>query len=151
MCSSIFVSVQKKGSTSLSCICYFQGARAPKKNKCGILPFISNFEGFVNTTEGIFRQSERRSDLEKWYSTFVTEMYSTVVRISREHTKTPAEVIKMENYHHLHGLMAKVYGSSALANSFWPDSQPRPIKHNPLPRSATQHNFASHLGSGKRI
>ena len=35
-------------------------------------------------------------------------MCSTVVRISREHTKTPAEVIKMENYHHLHGLMAKV-------------------------------------------
>jgi len=85
-----------------------QEARAPRKNKCGILPFISNFEGFVNTTEGIFRQSERRSDLEKWYSTLVAEMCSTVVRISREHTKTPAEVIKMENYHHLHGLMAKI-------------------------------------------
>jgi hypothetical protein len=32
-----------------------QEARAPRKNKCGILPFISNFEAFVNTTEGIFR------------------------------------------------------------------------------------------------
>ena len=31
-----------------------------------------------------------------------------VYRISREHTKTPAEVIKMENFHHLHSLLAQM-------------------------------------------
>jgi len=36
-------------------------ARAPRRSKCGILPFISNFEKFVETTESIFKNSERRS------------------------------------------------------------------------------------------
>jgi hypothetical protein len=35
-------------------------ARAPRRSKCGILPFISNFEKFVETTESIFKNSERR-------------------------------------------------------------------------------------------
>merc|ERR1719210_3122546 len=83
-------------------------ARAPRRNKCGILPFVSNFEKFTDTTESIFKSSERRSDLEKWYTSLVMEMVTSINRISREHTKTPAEVIKMENYHHLHGLLAKI-------------------------------------------
>ncbi len=40
-------------------------AHAPKRQKCGILSFVSNFESFLSTTEGIFKGSERRSDLEK--------------------------------------------------------------------------------------
>lgn len=83
-------------------------ARAPRKHKCGILPFVGNFEKFVDTTENVFRSSERRSDLEKWYTLLVNEMVNSIVRISREHTKTPAEVIKMENFHHLHALISKM-------------------------------------------
>ena len=49
-------------------------ARAPRRNKCGILPFVSNFEKFSDTTETIFKSSERRSDLEKWYTSLVMEM-----------------------------------------------------------------------------
>jgi hypothetical protein len=30
-------------------------SRAPKRQKCGILTFVSNFEKFVDTTESIFR------------------------------------------------------------------------------------------------
>ena len=51
-------------------------ARAPRRNKCGILPFVSNFEKFSDTTETIFKSSERRSDLEKWYTSLVMEMVS---------------------------------------------------------------------------
>jgi hypothetical protein len=83
-------------------------ARAPRRSKCAILPFVSNFEKFVDTTENIFRSSERRSDLEKWYTSLVMEMVNSIHRISREHTKTPAEVIKMENFHHLHSLLAQM-------------------------------------------
>ena len=83
-------------------------ARAPRRNKCGILPFVSNFEKFTDTTENIFKSSERRSDLEKWYTSLVMEMVTSITRISREHTKTPAEVIKMENFHHLHSLLAQM-------------------------------------------
>ena len=83
-------------------------ARAPRRNKCGILPFVSNFEKFTDTTESIFRNSERRSDLEKWHTSLVMEMVTSINRISREHNKTPAEVIKMENFHHLHNLLAQM-------------------------------------------
>ena len=83
-----------------------QEAKLPRRNKCGILPFVSNFEKFTDTTESIFRNSDRRSDLEKWYTSLVMEMVTSINRISRDHTKTPAEVIKMENFHHLHSLLA---------------------------------------------
>lgn len=69
-----------------------QESKTPRRNKCGILAFIQKFEVFVTTTENIFRGSERRSDLEKWYTILVNEMSSTIVRISREHGKTPQEV-----------------------------------------------------------
>ena len=52
-------------------------ARAPRRNKCGILAFVSNFEKFSDTTETIFKSSERRSDLEKWYTSLVMEMVKT--------------------------------------------------------------------------
>ena len=53
-------------------------ARAPRRNKCGILPFVSNFEKFSDTTETIFKSSERRSDLEKWYTSLVMEMVKKI-------------------------------------------------------------------------
>lgn len=87
-------------------------AKAPRRSKCAILPFIQNFEKFVETTESIFRNSERRSDLEKWYSILVTEMMVSITRLSREHSKTPSEVVKMENFHHLFALLSRMKISS---------------------------------------
>merc|ERR1719510_947935 len=81
-------------------------ARAPSRNKCGIVPFIANFEHFVQTTEAIFRTSERRVDLEKWYGILVTEMITAIARISLQHARTPTEC-KMENYHHLYALLSR--------------------------------------------
>jgi hypothetical protein len=34
-------------------------------------------------------------------------MVNSVSRLSRDHTKTPAEVIKMENFHHLFALLSR--------------------------------------------
>jgi len=83
-------------------------ARAPSRRaKCGILPFIANFERFVATTEAIFKSSERRVDLEKWYLILVTAMVTAIARISFQHAKTPGEVVKMENYHHLNDLLSR--------------------------------------------
>jgi len=82
-------------------------ARAPSRTKCGILPFIANFERFVTTTEAIFRSSERRVDLEKWYGLLVTAMITAIARISFQHARTPADCIKMENYHHLYALLSR--------------------------------------------
>ncbi len=78
-----------------------------KGGKCGVLPFVSNLEAFIATSEAIFRSSERRSDLEKWYAALVAESSRSIGRIAREHGRTPAEVVKMENFHHLHAVLAQ--------------------------------------------
>ena len=36
------------------------------RGKCGILGFVANFMEFAETTEKIFRDSDRKGDLEKW-------------------------------------------------------------------------------------
>lgn len=38
-----------------------------KGKKYGILPFVQDFEDFVELAESIFRDSERRSDIDKAY------------------------------------------------------------------------------------
>lgn len=38
-----------------------------KKSKVGILPFVTSFEEFAELAETIFRNAERRGDLDKAY------------------------------------------------------------------------------------
>lgn len=66
-----------------------------KKNKCGILPFVLNFEDFARTAQVIFKNTERRGDLDKWYLKLVTAMFDAIPRIAADHPKTPQEVVKM--------------------------------------------------------
>ncbi|XP_066588427.1 exocyst complex component 1 [Prorops nasuta] len=79
-----------------------------RKHKCGILPYIENFEPFAKTAEKIFRNSDRKIDLEKWYTKLVNTMFEAIVTHSAEHHKTPQEVIKMENFHHLYDLLSQL-------------------------------------------
>ncbi|KAK1136652.1 hypothetical protein K0M31_001196 [Melipona bicolor] len=79
-----------------------------RRNKCGILPYVENFGPFAKTTEKIFKNSDRKVDLEKWYSKLVSTMFEAIIIHSREHHKTPQEVIKMENFHHLYDLLSQL-------------------------------------------
>lgn len=79
--------------------------KVSKKSKCGILSFVANFEKFARQAESIFKTSERRTDLDKWYSKLMKIMFDEVIKISTEHQKTPQEVIQMENFHHLFTVM----------------------------------------------
>lgn len=74
-------------------------ARVPRKSKCGILPYILNFEEFAKNTEAVFK-TERRADLDKWYTRIVDAMFESLAQHSVQHHKTPADVIKMgkKNY-----------------------------------------------------
>lgn len=80
-------------------------SKVSKKSKCGILPFVANFEKFARQAEIIFRNSERRTDLNKWYNKIMKAMFDEVKRIAEDHQKTPQEVILMENFHHLFTVM----------------------------------------------
>lgn len=85
-----------------------QEAKAPKRSKCGLICFVENFEEFATLTENIFRKSERRTDLEKWYVKIVDAIFQAVNQLAMEHPKTPSQVIKMENYHHMHSQLARL-------------------------------------------
>ncbi|KAK9498728.1 hypothetical protein O3M35_003298 [Rhynocoris fuscipes] len=82
--------------------------RGNRKSKCGILPFVANFEIFAKTAESIFKESDRRADLDKWYVKLVSTMFEAIPTIALDHPKTPPEVIKMENFHHLFALLSQL-------------------------------------------
>lgn len=81
--------------------------RVPKKNKCGILPYVANLEEFARHGERLLR-SERKADLEKWYVRLVDMILESVAVHSADHGKTPVDIIRMENYHHLYSLLSQL-------------------------------------------
>nr|XP_018898430.1 PREDICTED: exocyst complex component 1 isoform X2 [Bemisia tabaci] len=85
-----------------------QDCRPVRKGKCGILPFVYNFEEFARTTEQIFKDTERRADLDKWYIKLVGAIFEAIPIVAADHPKTPPEVIKMENFHHLYDLLSRL-------------------------------------------
>lgn len=52
-----------------------QEAKVSKRSKCGLLCFVENFEDFATLIENIFRKSERRTDLDKWYVRLVESIF----------------------------------------------------------------------------
>ncbi|EEZ98592.2 Exocyst complex component 1-like Protein [Tribolium castaneum] len=81
--------------------------RVARKSKCGILPYVSNIEEFAINADCLLK-SDRRADLEKWYTRLVDTILEYISIHSNEHHKTPPQVIKMENYHHLYSLLSQL-------------------------------------------
>jgi hypothetical protein len=79
--------------------------KVPKKHRCGILPCVSNFQGFAIQAENIVRGSDRRADLDKAYKPLMDAILLAIDRVAMEHQKTPIDVILMENFHHLYGMI----------------------------------------------
>ncbi|XP_055597796.1 exocyst complex component 1 [Uranotaenia lowii] len=85
-----------------------QEAKVPKRSKCGLLPYVENFEEFAVTAEAIFKKTERRNDLDKWYLKLVSSIFEYIPAHAMEHAKTPQQVVKMENYHRMHSLLSQL-------------------------------------------
>lgn len=83
-------------------------AKVPKRSKCGLLPYVENFEEFAKTSESIFKKTQRRTDLDKWYIKLVQTMFEHIPIHAQEHPKTPHQVINMENFHHMHSLLKQL-------------------------------------------
>lgn len=82
-------------------------AKLPKRSKCGILPFVENFEYFSQTTEDFFGNYNRRTDMEK-YIQLINAIFEGINANAKEHPKTPMQVVRMENYHHMYSLLARL-------------------------------------------
>ncbi|CAB1324118.1 unnamed protein product [Coregonus sp. 'balchen'] len=72
-----------------------------KKSKVGILPFVTGFEEFAELAETIFRNAERRGDLDKAYVKLIRAVFMNVEKVAIESQKTPRDVVMMENFHHI--------------------------------------------------
>lgn len=49
--------------------------KIPKKSKVGILTFVTGFEEFAELAETIFRNAERRGDLDKAYVKLIKAVF----------------------------------------------------------------------------
>lgn len=58
-----------------------QEAKVSKRSKCGLLCYVENFEEFATLTENIFRKSDRRTDLDKWYLKLVEAIFQGKINI----------------------------------------------------------------------
>uniref|UniRef100_A0A673XS58 Exocyst complex component 1 n=1 Tax=Salmo trutta TaxID=8032 RepID=A0A673XS58_SALTR len=72
-----------------------------KKSKVGVLPFVAGFEEFAELAETIFRNAERRGDLDKAYVKLIRAVFMNVEKVANESQKTPRDVVMMENFHHI--------------------------------------------------
>ncbi|XP_041461767.1 exocyst complex component 1-like isoform X1 [Lytechinus variegatus] len=82
--------------------------RISKKSKCGILPFVKEFETFACQAESVFKGSDLRGNLDKAYSKLVLAQFRNIHRVALEHQKTPSDVIIFENFHHLHDVLSRL-------------------------------------------
>ncbi|XP_046691852.1 exocyst complex component 1 isoform X4 [Silurus meridionalis] len=79
-----------------------------KKSKVGILPFVTGFEEFAELAETIFRNAERRGDLDKAYVKLIRAVFVNVEKVANESQKTPRDVVMMENFHHIFSTLSRL-------------------------------------------
>ncbi|XP_016335469.1 exocyst complex component 1-like isoform X6 [Sinocyclocheilus anshuiensis] len=79
-----------------------------KKSKVGILPFVTGFEEFAKLAEAIFRNAERRGDLDKAYIKLIRAVFNNVEKVANESQKTPRDVVMMENFHHIFSTLSSL-------------------------------------------
>ncbi|XP_051954086.1 exocyst complex component 1-like isoform X3 [Xyrauchen texanus] len=79
-----------------------------KKSKVGILPFVTGFEEFAKLAEAIFRNAERRGDLDKAYIKLIKAVFNNVEKVANESQKTPRDVVMMENFHHIFSTLSSL-------------------------------------------
>ncbi|XDV42125.1 hypothetical protein PO909_010853 [Leuciscus waleckii] len=79
-----------------------------KKSKVGILPFVTGFEEFAKLAEAIFRNAERRGDLDKAYIKLIRAVFHNVEKVANESQKTPRDVVMMENFHHIFSTLSSL-------------------------------------------
>lgn len=73
--------------------------KLPKRSK-GILPYVVNLEEFARYAD-VLLKSDRRADLEKWYTRLIDTMMETILIHSGDHHKTPSQVIKMGMFYNI--------------------------------------------------
>ncbi|GCB69749.1 hypothetical protein scyTo_0005534 [Scyliorhinus torazame] len=106
---NILVHVKRNFDKCISALCkQIEEAKVPKKTKIGILPFVIGFEEFVTVAEAIFKNAERRGDLDKAYNKVIATVFTSIENIASMNLKTPPDVVIMENFHHIYCFLSEL-------------------------------------------
>ncbi|GCC18123.1 hypothetical protein chiPu_0017809 [Chiloscyllium punctatum] len=98
-----------RSATEYSTLCkQIDEAKVPKKTKIGILPFVIGFEEFVTVAEAVFKNAERRGDLDKAYNKVIAAVFTSIENIASMNLKTPPDVVMMENFHHIYSFLSEL-------------------------------------------
>ncbi|KAG7488858.1 hypothetical protein MATL_G00038950 [Megalops atlanticus] len=106
---NVLVTVKRNFDKCISSqIRQMEEVKISKKSKVGILPFVTGFEEFAELAETIFRNAERRGDLDKAYVKLIRAVYMNVEKVASESLKTPRDVVLMENFHHIFSTLSRL-------------------------------------------
>ncbi|XP_034036386.1 exocyst complex component 1-like [Thalassophryne amazonica] len=106
---NVLVTVKRNFDKCISSqIRQMEEVKISKKSKVGILPFVTAFEEFAELAETIFRNAERRGDLDKAYVKLIKAVFCNVDKVASESQKTPRDVVMMENFHHIFSTLSRL-------------------------------------------
>ncbi|TRY57091.1 hypothetical protein DNTS_023974 [Danionella cerebrum] len=106
---NVLVTVKRNFDKCISCqIRQMEEVKISKKSKVGILAFVTGFEEFAKLAEAIFRNAERRGDLDKAYIKLIRAVFNNVEKVANESQKTPRDVVMMENFHHIFSTLSSL-------------------------------------------
>ncbi|KAM6938092.1 exocyst complex component 1 isoform 2-T2 [Lycodopsis pacificus] len=106
---NVLVTVKRNFDKCISAqIRQMEEVKISKKSKVGILLFVTGFEEFAELAETIFRNAERRGDLDKAYVKLIRAVFVNVEKVANESQKTPRDVVMMENFHHIFSTLSRL-------------------------------------------
>ncbi|OUC39599.1 hypothetical protein D917_04727 [Trichinella nativa] len=70
---------------------------------------FDSFMLFAQEIELAYENRERRSDVDRWYPNFVNSLWDGIeVAATDPNGKSPASIVRMENYHVLHSILSQL-------------------------------------------
>uniref|UniRef100_A0A5S6QNJ8 Sec3-PIP2_bind domain-containing protein n=1 Tax=Trichuris muris TaxID=70415 RepID=A0A5S6QNJ8_TRIMR len=83
--------------------------RSPKRVKYEILPTITKFFIFARELEAAYENKQRRSEVDRWYPMLVEFLWRSIETAAEDpHSKSPPDVVRLENYHFLHSMLSQL-------------------------------------------
>uniref|UniRef100_A0A4W3H2T0 Exocyst complex component 1-like n=1 Tax=Callorhinchus milii TaxID=7868 RepID=A0A4W3H2T0_CALMI len=106
---NILVQVKRNFDKCIYAFCkQIEEAKVPKKIRVVILPFVVEFDEFLNVAESIFKNTDRRGNLDKAYNKVIAAVFASVKNIASMNLKKPPDVVIMENFHHIFCCLSKM-------------------------------------------
>ncbi|VDN07869.1 unnamed protein product [Thelazia callipaeda] len=83
--------------------------RFSKRTRIGILENVDQFAELARTTQAAFAETDRRTDLDRWYTQLITSLKNGIERAADSpFSKSPPAVVRFENYHHLYSVLSEL-------------------------------------------